>query len=105
MAEDFVLARLLGDVERKRVLELGCGDGTRAVELARRGASVIAVDPSTEAVLGTRKRAEAAEVRIEVHTGDFADLAFLLEIRLDEGPISEEEAHRRLRTWADERGL
>jgi SAM-dependent methyltransferase len=77
VAEDFVLARLLGDIERKRVLELGCGDGTRAVELARRGASVIAVDPSTEAVLGTRKRAEAAEVRIEVHTGDFADLAFL----------------------------
>jgi SAM-dependent methyltransferase len=77
VAEDFVLARLLGDVERKRVLELGCGDGTRAVELARRGASVIAVDPSTEAVLGTRKRAEAAEVRIEVHIGDFADLAFL----------------------------
>src|SRR4051812_48661962 len=74
VAEDFVLARLLGDVERKRVLELGCGDGSRAVELARRGASVIAVDPSTEAVLGTRKRAEAAEVRIEVHTGDFADL-------------------------------
>ena len=32
-------------------------------------------------------------------------LAFLLEIRLDEGPISEEEAYRRLRAWADERGL
>jgi poly(A) polymerase len=32
-------------------------------------------------------------------------LAFLLEIRLDEGPISEEEAHRRLRGWADEQGL
>ena len=77
MAEDFVLARLLGDVERKRVLELGCGDGTRAVELARRGANVIAVDPSTEAGLATRKRAETAEVRIELRTGDLADLAFL----------------------------
>jgi poly(A) polymerase len=32
-------------------------------------------------------------------------LAFLLEIRLDEGPITEEEAYRRLRKWADERGL
>jgi len=32
-------------------------------------------------------------------------LAYLLEIRLDEGPISEEEAYRRLRRWADERGL
>ncbi len=77
MADDFVLARLLGDVERKRVLEHGCGDGTRAVELARRGANVIAVDPSTEAGLATRKRAENAEVRIELRTGDLADLAFL----------------------------
>jgi SAM-dependent methyltransferase len=71
------VGRLLGDVERKRVLELGCGDGTRAVELARRGATVIAVDPDSKAVLGARARAEAAEVRIEVHTGDLADLAFL----------------------------
>jgi SAM-dependent methyltransferase len=77
VAEDFELARLLGDVARKRVLELGCGDGTRAVELARRGASVIAVDPSVEAGIATRKRAEAAEVRIELRTGDLADLAFL----------------------------
>jgi len=77
VADDFVLARLLGDVERKRVLELGCGDGSRAVDLARRGANVIAVDPSTEAGLATRKRAETAEVRIELRTGDLADLAFL----------------------------
>ena len=32
-------------------------------------------------------------------------LAFLLEIRLDEGPITEEEAYRRLHAWADERGI
>ena len=77
MADDFELARLLGDVAHKRVLELGCGDGARAVDLARRGANVIAVDPSTEAGIATRKRAEAAEVRIELRTGDLADLAFL----------------------------
>jgi SAM-dependent methyltransferase len=77
VGDDFVLARLLGDVERKRVLELGCGDGSRAVELARRGANVIAVEPRIEAGLATRKRAETAEVRIELRTGDLADLAFL----------------------------
>jgi len=77
VAEDFELARLLGDVTRKRVLELGCGDGSRAVELARRGATVIAVDPDAAAVHATRQRAEDAEVRVEVHTGDLADLAFL----------------------------
>ena len=77
MGTDFVLARLLGDVVRKRVIELGCGDGSRAIELARAGATVISVDPDAEAVLHARRRAEAAEARLEVHTGDFADLAFL----------------------------
>jgi SAM-dependent methyltransferase len=77
VAEDFELARLLGDVARKRVLELGCGDGSRAVELARRGATVIAVDPDAKAVHATSDRAELAEVRVELHTGDLADLAFL----------------------------
>lgn len=72
---DFVLRRLLGEVSGKRVLELGCGDGSRAVELARAGASVLAVDPSADAVAAMRARAAGAEVRIEAHVGDLADLA------------------------------
>jgi poly(A) polymerase len=32
-------------------------------------------------------------------------LDFLLELRLDEGPISEDEAYARLDEWAAERGL
>ena len=32
-------------------------------------------------------------------------LGLLLEIRMEEGPIDEDEAFRRLRAWADERGL
>jgi SAM-dependent methyltransferase len=77
VTDGFVLARLLGDVARKRVLELGCGDGARAVELAAAGATVIAVDPDAATVLTARQRAEQSEVRIEAHTGDLADLAFL----------------------------
>ena len=72
---EFVLRKLLGEVAGKRILELGCGDGSRAVELARAGASVLAVDPSGAAVSKTRELAELSEVRIEVHVGDFADLA------------------------------
>jgi SAM-dependent methyltransferase len=92
VTDDFVLARLLGDVGRKRVLELGCGDGSRAVELARRGATVIAVDPDPDAVFAARQRAEAAEVRIEAHTGDLADLAFLrgdsVDVAFSEGSLA-----------------
>ncbi|MEA2460512.1 MAG: poly(A) polymerase [Actinomycetota bacterium] len=32
-------------------------------------------------------------------------LGFLLELRLDEGPLGKEEAYRRLKGWAEERGL
>jgi poly(A) polymerase len=32
-------------------------------------------------------------------------LSYLLELRLDEGPITEDDAYNRLRTWAQERGL
>jgi poly(A) polymerase len=32
-------------------------------------------------------------------------LDHLLEMRLDEGPVAEDEAYRRLGAWADERGL
>jgi poly(A) polymerase len=32
-------------------------------------------------------------------------LDFLLEIRLDEGPIGEDDARTRLRAWATEQGI
>lgn len=41
---------LLGDVRGKRVLDLGCGEGGYARELARRGAQVVAVDGSARLI-------------------------------------------------------
>ena len=41
--------KLLGNVEGKRVLELGCGGGQNAVALAKQGARVITVDPVARA--------------------------------------------------------
>jgi len=69
--------RLLGDVRGKRVLDLGCGTGQAAIALARQGATVIAVDASGDQIEVARERAARAEVRIEWHRGDLADLAFL----------------------------
>jgi SAM-dependent methyltransferase len=69
--------RLLGVVRGRRVLDLGCGGGQAAIALARQGASVIAVDGSPEQLAVARGRAERAEVRIEWHLSDLADLAFL----------------------------
>jgi SAM-dependent methyltransferase len=69
--------RLLGDVRAKRVLDLGCGTGQAAIALARQDATVIAVDGSAEQIEVARERAARAEVRIEWHRSDLADLAFL----------------------------
>jgi ubiquinone/menaquinone biosynthesis C-methylase UbiE len=71
------LEKLLGDVNGKRVLEIGCGDGTTAIRLAQRGATVIAVDPSGEAIAAARAAATQADVRIDLRVSNLADLAFI----------------------------
>lgn len=69
--------KLLGDVTGMRVLDLGCGAGHTAVALASQGARVVAIDADESQVALTRESAERAEVHVEVHQADLADLAFL----------------------------
>jgi SAM-dependent methyltransferase len=69
--------RLLGHVEGRRVLELGCGSGHNAVALARQGARVMTVDPSHQRLDRVRAACDRAEVRVEVHQADLASLAFV----------------------------
>ena len=69
--------RLCGEVSAKRVLDLGTGGGVNAIALARQGAHVIAIDRSTAQLARARKLASVADVRVEWHECDAADLAFL----------------------------
>jgi ubiquinone/menaquinone biosynthesis C-methylase UbiE len=69
--------RLIGDLEGKRVLDLGCGAGHAAITMARQGAHVIAVDPSNDNLARLREAAEQHEIRVESHQSDLADLAFV----------------------------
>jgi SAM-dependent methyltransferase len=57
----YVLERM-GSTEGLRVLELGCGTGDYTVALARRGASVMAVDLALSALEITRRRARLNNV-------------------------------------------
>lgn len=69
--------RLLGNVEGRRILELGAGSGRNAVSLARQGAKVIVVDPDATKLERARTLADHHEVRIEFHHADPADIAFV----------------------------
>ncbi|MGH9210727.1 MAG: class I SAM-dependent methyltransferase [Acidimicrobiales bacterium] len=69
--------KLLGYVDGRRVLELGCGVGSAAVALARAGAKVIAVDESPDALAETRDNANRHDVRVEAHRASLAELAFV----------------------------
>jgi ubiquinone/menaquinone biosynthesis C-methylase UbiE len=58
-----------------RVLDLGCGDGTTALPLARLGADVVGIDIATNLVeAGQKRAAEAGLNRLEFQEGDASNL-------------------------------
>ena len=57
--------RVMGDLHGRRILDVGCGDGTNAVIMARLGARVTGVDISDGAVTLARERAAVNGVSAE----------------------------------------
>ena len=69
-----MLARLPDDLRGARVLDAGCGAGQMAVELAARGAEVVAVDISESLLEVARRRTPAPLVpQIDFRAGDMLD--------------------------------
>src|SRR5437868_6500151 len=68
--------KLCGNVEGKRVLELGTGTQV-SIAFASQGAHAIAVDSSPERLAELRHASDDAEIRVELHESDLADLAFV----------------------------
>jgi magnesium-protoporphyrin O-methyltransferase len=66
---------LPADLRGARVLDAGCGPGTFAIELAARGARVVAADVSATLVRLARERAagQCGARRIDWHVGDMLD--------------------------------
>ena len=65
----------LGVTPPMRVLDLGCGDGTTAVPLARLGAEVVGIDIARNLVdAGNERAAEAGLHRLKFQEGDACNL-------------------------------
>src|SRR6266480_1444811 len=69
--------RLCGDVKGKRVLELGCGGAQCSIAFAKQGAHAIGVDFSAEQLAFAKRLCDREGVKVELHHGDLADLAFV----------------------------
>jgi len=75
--------RLITAPKGKKILQLGVGLGHNAVGLALAGAHVIAVDHDISRLDAARQLAEVNEVKVELHHGDLADLAFIRADQID----------------------
>jgi ubiquinone/menaquinone biosynthesis C-methylase UbiE len=71
-----VVVESLGIKPPLRVLDLGCGDGTTAVPLARMGAEITGIDISPKLVeAGNKRAAELGLRRLQFQHGDACNLA------------------------------
>jgi len=74
---DILLSRLPVDLSGFRILDAGCGTGALAIELAKRGAHVIAVDLSATLIdLAKERMDESLTHLVEFHAGDMLDPKF-----------------------------
>ena len=69
------VAKSLGIATPLRVLDLGCGDGTTAVPLARLGADVVGIDIARNLVeAGNKRAAEGGLSHLKFQEGDACNL-------------------------------
>ena len=78
---DFIEKEIAFD-RKARILDIGCGTGRHAIELARRGYAVTGVDLSESQVARAREKASAAGVRVDFRRLDARDLSFAGEFDL-----------------------
>jgi 2-polyprenyl-3-methyl-5-hydroxy-6-metoxy-1,4-benzoquinol methylase len=70
------IMRILGPLEGKRILELGCGFGRFSVFLAQQGANVTGVDIGPDLVAASNALAKVNQVDCEFQTANIVSLPF-----------------------------
>lgn len=74
--QEQVIAAFLDPLAGRRVLDVGTGTGRAAIALARRGATVTAVDASAEMLVVARREADEAGVAVNFSREDAHHLPF-----------------------------
>ncbi len=75
--------RLLGDVEGRHILEIGCGGGQNAIVLAKWGAKSVGLDLSEEQVKYAARLARRQRVAVPFHVGNMQDMNMFTEESFD----------------------
>lgn len=74
--EKSTVFNLIGPLSAKRLLDVGTGDGTYAIEAAKRGAVVTALDIQQDMLAAAQMRAQESGVSIELKTSSVESLPF-----------------------------
>lgn len=74
--EERVVFGLAGAIAGRRVLDVGTGDGTYAIEAARLGAEVTGIDIDRAMLTAARTRSESAHVTVTLREGGAEELPF-----------------------------
>lgn len=72
---DFIEAEIAGDKSLK-IVDIGCGTGRHAIELAKRGYTITGIDLSESQLARARQKAQAANVTIDLQRHDARNLPF-----------------------------
>ncbi|WP_287958630.1 class I SAM-dependent methyltransferase [Filomicrobium sp.] len=70
------LSGLIGEVDGLRVLDVGCGDGVFAIELAKRGGIVTGLDPDPTMLQAAEARALKEGITLTLEQGEAGALPF-----------------------------
>lgn len=84
---DFEVWRELADAAAGPVLDVGCGTGRVALDLARRGHAVTAVDSDPDLVRALASRARARDLRVDAVVGDARTLELGTDFALAVAPM------------------
>lgn len=74
--EQELVFELAGELEGRRVLDVGCGDGAYAVAVAERGAHVVGLDTSARMRRAASDRAASKGLALDLREGDVRQLPF-----------------------------